>query len=71
MSADLLDRLIGDILATTETLMAADTVEIESLAAPTSARVEKQAQSMGRSYHKKGNPDGPHRDGKGILKTIC
>ncbi|RPB14721.1 glutamate decarboxylase [Morchella conica CCBAS932] len=64
MSADLLDRLIADILETTETLMSCDAVDLESLAAPRSARIEKQVQSMGKHGRQE-------QEFSGTLKTTC
>ncbi|CUS06918.1 unnamed protein product [Tuber aestivum] len=66
MSLDLMDRLIGDILQVTETLMKADSVDLESLAAPSYARIEKRIQSMGL-YEKPQQSAGV----EGVLKTVC
>jgi len=83
MGSDLLDRLIGDLLSTTETLMSSDAVDIEAFAHPQQPRIEKQIMSMGRSIHKNhGSGHGGHgehvkneeltRTGeKGVLKTVC
>jgi len=66
MSVDLMDRLIGDILQVTETLMKADAVDLESLAAPSNPRIEKRIQSMGLDKR-------PAHDmnSLGIMKTTC
>lgn len=55
--------LIGDILETTETLMKCDAVDLESLAAPRNARIEKDVQSMGKH--------GRQQNVKGTLNTTC
>jgi glutamate decarboxylase len=66
MSVDMVDRLIGDIFQVTETVMKADAVDLESLAAPSNPRIEKRIQSMG--LEKKPLLD---TDFYGILKTTC
>jgi glutamate decarboxylase len=66
MSADLLDRLIGDIMEVTETLMKCDNVDLESLAAPRAPRVEKQAQSLGR-HGRQSKSKGT----SGTMKSTC
>jgi len=66
MSVDLIDRLIGDILQTTEILMKADEVDLSALAAPSNPRIEKRVQSMGLDRR-------PAHDmnSKGILHATC
>lgn len=75
MSADLLDRLIGDILSTTETLMESDVVDIECFAHPQAPRIEKHVGSMGSSRHTKklagGKEHEPAGGRHGTMKTTC
>lgn len=59
-----LHSLIGDILETTETLMKCDAVDLESLAAPRTLRIEKRVQSMGKHGRQP-------NEKKGTLKTTC
>ena len=69
MSLDLLDRLISDIFAITQTLMDSDAVDLQAYQPGTSS-VEKEHGSSGHDHHtgkkKAGRPmtDGVHR-------TVC
>jgi len=49
MSADLIDRLIADLLGSTEILINADAIDIESFAAQRNQRIEKVVQGLGKS----------------------
>ncbi|KAL7269223.1 glutamate decarboxylase gad1 [Rhizina undulata] len=64
MNGNLLDQLICDILGTTETLMKADAVDLESLASPRIARIERRVQTMGKDGKQPPN-------NQGTLKTTC
>jgi glutamate decarboxylase len=71
MSADLLDRLIGDILEVTETLMKSDAVDLEAFSSAQSPRTEKEHQSMGHHGAKKRREAQEKRREKGILRSTC
>jgi glutamate decarboxylase len=67
MSVNLLDMLIGDILSTTEALMASDVADSSTFAHPSQPRIEKYVQSMGEHGTKHHGAKG----GKGVLRTTC
>lgn len=68
MSLDLLDRLISDIFAVTQTLMESDSVDLQAYA-PSSTTVEKQHGSQGhdnKNRHKANRPMS-----HGIHRSVC
>ena len=68
MSLDLLDRLVTDIMAVTETLANSDAVDLEAYQ-PGSTTVEKQHGSQG--HDKKNAHKAKHPMGKGVHRTVC
>lgn len=68
MSLDLLDRLIADICAVTQTLMTTDAVDLAAFQ-PGSSSVEKQHSSLGhvaKDRHKGSRPMS-----KGVHRAVC
>jgi glutamate decarboxylase len=70
MSLDLLDRLISDIIAVTQTLMESDIGDLSALQ-PTATSTEKQYQSQGvdAKHRKKHGSKTPMSEG--IHRTVC
>ena len=70
MSLDLLDRLISDIIAVTQTLMESDVGDLSALQ-PTATSMEKQHQSQGvdAKYRKKHGSRRPMSEG--VHRTVC
>jgi glutamate decarboxylase len=68
MSMDLLDRLIADICAVTETLMTSDEIDLQAWQ-PFSSSVEKTHASLGHSaknIHKAKRPMS-----EGVHRSVC
>lgn len=68
MSVDLLDRLISDIFATTQTLMEFDSVDLAAFQ-PVASSIEKQHGSKGydhRNRHKASQPMS-----HGVHRSVC
>lgn len=70
MSLDLLDRLISDIIAVTQTLMEFDGGDLTALQ-PTATSIEKQHQSQGvdAKHRKKHGSRKPMSEG--VHRTVC
>lgn len=68
MSLDLLDRLITDIVATTEQLMNADPIDLSAFQ-PGSNAIEKQHQSKGVDHKNKHKAERPMS--KGVHRAVC
>ncbi|MCJ1228809.1 hypothetical protein MMC12_005472 [Toensbergia leucococca] len=68
MSLDLLDRLISDIFAVTQTLMDTSAADIAPFQ-PANASVEKQHGSKGHDHQNKHLAERPFK--KGIHRTVC
>jgi glutamate decarboxylase len=70
MSLDLLDRLISDIVAVTQTLMESDIGDLTALQ-PTATSMEKQYQSQGvdAKHRKKYGSQRPMSEG--VHRTVC
>jgi len=70
MSLDLLDRLISDIIAVTQTLMECDIGDLTALQ-PTATSTEKQHQSLGvdAKHRNKHGSKRPMREG--VHRTVC
>ncbi|KAJ9245236.1 putative glutamate decarboxylase [Paecilomyces variotii] len=69
MSADLVDRLISDIVAVTERLMESDAVDLAQLqTGPTSLERSGDGKKRQKSHERK---PGKHPMAKGIHKSVC
>ena len=68
MSMDLLDRLITDIVATTERMMNSDPMDLAAFE-PGSTSVEKQIMSKGVDHQNKHKAQRPMS--KGVHRTVC
>ena len=68
MSADLLDRLIADVFATTQTLMDADAVDLQAYQ-PSSSSIEKQHANQGLDHKDSHKAKRPMH--KGVHRTVC
>ncbi|MCJ1308752.1 hypothetical protein MMC25_002406 [Agyrium rufum] len=68
MSLDLLDRLISDLFAVTQSLMESDAVDLQALQPPPSS-IEKNHASQGLPHHQRHNAKRPMSDG--IHRTVC
>ena len=68
MSLDLLDRLISDIVAVTETLMDSDAVDLAALQ-PGATTIEKLAMSAGLDAKNKDQAQRPMSDG--VHRGVC
>ena len=68
MSMDLLDRLITDIISTTEQLMNSDAIDLGPYQ-PGAMGVEKQHQSRGNDNQNKHKAERPMH--KGVHRTVC
>ena len=68
MSLDLLDRLISDIFAVTQTLMNTDAVDLQAFA-PGNASIEKNHGSQGYDNKNKHKASRPMK--QGIHRTVC
>jgi glutamate decarboxylase len=69
MSLDLLDRLIADICAVTETLMDSDPIDLSAWQ-PFSKSVEKQKSSKSQASNKE-KSNGKHPMHSGVHRTVC
>jgi glutamate decarboxylase len=69
MSLDLLDRLIADIIATTENIMESDAVDLQSWQPFTNTSTEKQHSSRGVQGHEKHKATRPMS--KGVHRSVC
>jgi glutamate decarboxylase len=69
MSLDLLDRLIADICAVTETLMDSDPIDLTGWQ-PFSKSVEKQKSSKSPDGNNK-KSDGKHPMHTGVHRAVC
>lgn len=70
MSLDLLDRLISDIIAVTQTLMESDPIDLSAFQ-PTATSVEKQHSSLGMDA-KERQKDGHYQPmSKGVHRSVC
>ena len=68
MSMDLLDRLISDIIGTTEQVMSSDPMDLSAFQ-PGAVGVEKQMQSKGHDHQNKHKAQRPMN--KGVHRTVC
>ena len=68
MSMDLLDRLITDIVATTEQMMNSDPMDLAAFQ-PGSTSIEKQIMSKGVDHQNKHKAQRPMS--KGVHRTVC
>ena len=68
MSLDLLDRLIADICAVTQTLMTTDPVDLAAYQ-PGSSSVEKQHASLG--HLAKDRHKGKRPMSEGVHRSVC
>lgn len=68
MSLDLLDRLISDIIAVTQTLMESDTVDLAAFQ-PGATSIEKQQSSLGFDAKHRHHAKQPMS--KGVHRTVC
>lgn len=74
MAADLIDRLIVDIVAVTEQLIASEPVELAALQTGPTNLERRHAQPKYRESHGKkvGKPTKkPHPMSKGIHRSVC
>jgi glutamate decarboxylase len=73
MSADLLERLIADIVAVTDSLVDSDPVDLSRLQThPHQTRIERRHQRStehGKRAHQL--PSGLSKLGEGVHKTVC
>lgn len=65
---DLLDRLITDIISTTEHLMQADPIDLAAFA-PGATSIEKARMSKGVDGRNRHKAERPMR--KGVHRTVC
>jgi glutamate decarboxylase len=70
MSLDLLDRLISDIIAVTQTLMECDVGDLTALQ-PTATSIEKQHQSQGIDAEHRKKHGSKRPTSEGIHRTVC
>lgn len=68
MSLNLLDRLISDIIGVTQTIIAADPVDMK-LYATSSTSIEKKCQSKGLSNEDRDKAENPMTNG--VHRTVC
>ena len=68
MSLDLLDRLVSDIFAVTQTMMESDPVDLQAFA-PGSSSVEKNHSSSGHNVENKHKAKRPMKHG--IHRSVC
>lgn len=68
MSLDLLDRLIADICAITETLISSDTIDLAAWQ-PASSSLEKQHASQGHDSKNKHKAKRPMSEG--VHRSVC
>jgi glutamate decarboxylase len=72
MSFDLLDRLITDILQTTQNLISSDGQDLSILAKPKDTSVEKQHSGSGSHPHEGGQGKGGKSPmSEGVHRTVC
>jgi len=70
MSMDLLDRLISDIIAVTQTLMESEIGDLSALQ-PTSTSIEKQHQSQGVDAKNRTKHGSKRPMSEGVHRTVC
>lgn len=70
MSLDLLDRLISDIIAVTQTLMESDPIDLSALQ-PTATSIEKQHSARGIDAKERSKRDGQKQMAGGIHRGVC
>ena len=68
MSMDLLDRLISDILTTTQQLMDSDELDLSAFQ-PGASTIEKQHMSKGKDHKHKHLAERPMK--KGVHRSVC
>jgi glutamate decarboxylase len=68
MSLDLLDRLISDIVAVTQTLMESDPVDLAAFQ-PAATSIEKQHSSLGVDAKNRHHATRPMSEG--VHRTVC
>lgn len=68
MSADLVDKLINDIVSVTETLMESDAMDLAAYQ-PGRASVEKKHGSKGLQAHQRGEAKRPMSEG--VHRSVC
>lgn len=69
MSIDLLDRLISDVIAVTETLMKAESADLAALQ-PSATTVEKRHQSIGTDAKNKAK-EMKRPMSHGVHRAVC
>ena len=70
MSIDLLDRLISDLFAVTQTLMESDVGDLRALQ-PTATAMEKSHQSVGVDAKHRYQHGSKRPMDKGVHRTVC
>jgi glutamate decarboxylase len=70
MSLDLLDRLISDIIAVTQTLMESEIGDLSALQ-PTATSIEKQHQSQGVDAKQRKKHGSQRPMSEGVHLTVC
>jgi len=69
MSLDLMDRLISDIIAVTQTLMNSDAMDLAAFQPGAATSVEKEHGSLGYSAQDRHKAKRPI--GEGVHRTVC